>query len=139
MADTQPPSPIGKLPKPSEMPGWPTPLTCPECGGVIWEAPDGEVARFRCNVGHSFSAESMLELQSDSVETALWTALRVLEERADLLRRLADHQRESGNEFSARGFELRAREVSDRAEVLRHAIARSHGVAAPVDKADVTT
>ena len=83
------------------MPGEPTPLTCPDCGGVIWEQADGDLARFRCHVGHSFSAESMLELQSDSVETALWTALRVLEERADLLRRLAGRQYGRGNKMSA--------------------------------------
>jgi two-component system chemotaxis response regulator CheB len=111
-------------------------LTCPECGGVIWELADGELTRFRCHVGHSFSAESMLELQSDSVETALWTALRVLEERADLLRRLARRERQRGHEFSAKGFDRRAREVSERAQVLREAIGR--GEARAADEAEVT-
>ena len=136
MAGTSHPNPDGEQHRPSDMPGEPTPFTCPECGGVIWELADGELTRFRCHVGHSFSAESMLELQSDSVETALWTALRVLEERADLLRRLAGRQHERGHEFSAKGFERRAREVSERAEVLREAISR--GEAAPADEAEVT-
>jgi hypothetical protein len=101
------------------------------------EAPDGEVTRW-CTAGHSFSAESMLELQSDSVETALWTSCACSRSGPT---RCAGSRTTSARAAtsSGAGFELRAREVSDRAEVLRHAIARSHGVAAPVDKADVTT
>ena len=135
MAETSHPNPAVEQQRPSEMPGEPRPLTCPECGGVIWEVTDGELTRFRCHVGHSFSAESMLEMQSDSVETALWTALRVLEERADLLRRLAGRQRDSGNEYAARRFERWAREVSDRVEMLRDAIDR--GEATDPDEAEV--
>jgi two-component system chemotaxis response regulator CheB len=135
-AETSRPNPAGELRNPSEMPGEPTPLTCPDCGGVIWEEADGELTRFRCHVGHSYSAESMLELQSDSVETALWTALRVLQERTDLLRRLAARQRKSGNDFSARSFERRAEEVADRAGVLRQAIA--HGEATVAQEAGAT-
>jgi two-component system, chemotaxis family, protein-glutamate methylesterase/glutaminase len=136
MAETSHPNPAGEQHRPPEMPGEPTPLTCPECGGVIWELADGELTRFRCHVGHAFSAESMLELQSDWVETALWTALRVLEERADLLRRLARRQRDRGSSFSAQGFVRRAREVTEQAEVLRAAIGRGEATAA--DKAEVT-
>jgi two-component system, chemotaxis family, protein-glutamate methylesterase/glutaminase len=69
--DTRHPNPIGEQRNPSNMPGEPTPLTCPDCGGVIWEQADGDLARFRCHVGHSFSAESMLELQSDSGDRAV--------------------------------------------------------------------
>lgn len=126
---TRHPNPTGEQRNPSDMPGEPTPLTCPECGGVIWEQADGDLTRFRCHVGHSFSAESMMELQSDSVETALWTALRVLEERADLLRRLAGRQHGRGNEMSAATFARRATEVADRAGILRSAIDRGEGAA----------
>jgi two-component system chemotaxis response regulator CheB len=109
---------------PREMPGPPSSLTCPECGGVMWEDGEDDLLRFRCHVGHSYSAESMLELHGDSVETALWTALRVLEERTHFLDGLADRQRKRGNEYAARGFDRRARAVGHRAEILRRAIAR---------------
>jgi two-component system, chemotaxis family, protein-glutamate methylesterase/glutaminase len=114
---------------PSEMPGSPSSLTCPECGGVTWEDGEGDLLRFRCHVGHSFSAESMLELQGDSVETALWTALRVLEERMHFLDGLAERQRKRGNEYAARGFDRRARGVGQRVEILRRAIARGEALA----------
>src|SRR5438067_1207378 len=31
-------------------PGEPSPYSCPECGGVLWELKDGELLRFRCRV-----------------------------------------------------------------------------------------
>jgi len=113
-----------EISSPDEMPGPPSSLTCPECGGVMWEDGRGDLLRFRCHVGHSYSAESMLELQGDSVETALWTALRVLQERMHFLDGLANRQRKRGNQYAARGFDRRARAVQQRVEILRRAIAR---------------
>jgi two-component system, chemotaxis family, protein-glutamate methylesterase/glutaminase len=111
-----------------KMPGPPSPFTCPECGGVVWEEREGDLVRYRCHVGHSYLAESMLEQQSSAIESALWTALRILEERAAFLAHLADRQRERGNDFSARGFERRAADVQERARVLREAVARGETV-----------
>jgi two-component system, chemotaxis family, protein-glutamate methylesterase/glutaminase len=106
------------------MPGQPSSLTCPGCGGAMWEDGQGDLLRFRCHVGHSYSAESMLELHGDSVETALWTALRVLEERMHFLDGLATRQRRRGSEYAARSLDRRARGVEQRVEILRRAIAR---------------
>src|ERR1051325_2632228 len=39
-------------------------LTCPECGGTLWEAHEGKVLRFHCHTGHSFSAGTMLDRKS---------------------------------------------------------------------------
>jgi two-component system chemotaxis response regulator CheB len=121
---------------PDEMPGRPSSLTCPECGGVMWDDGQGDLLRFRCHAGHSYSAESMLELHGDSVETAMWTALRVLEERKHFLDGLADRQRRRGNEYAARGFDRRARGVEQRVDVLRRAIA--HGETA-ADQSEVAS
>lgn len=65
-------------------------FACPDCGGTLWEIEDfaGD-SRFRCRVGHAYSSASLLEDQSDSVERAIWTALRALREKADLCKRLA--------------------------------------------------
>src|SRR5204862_3097893 len=66
-----------------------TGLTCPECGGALWEhlSSDGYV-RFKCHVGHAYSPESLETAQSEGLEMALWSALRTLQERGDLFRRL---------------------------------------------------
>ncbi len=69
--------------------GTPSAFTCPECSGTLWELKDGHLIRYRCRVGHAYSAQSMFEAQSEAVETALWVAVRALEESAALSRRIA--------------------------------------------------
>lgn len=70
--------------------GKPTPFTCPSCHGALWELQEGELVRYRCHVGHAFGADSLLAEQSADLEEALYSALRTLEEKAALLRRLAE-------------------------------------------------
>ncbi|UYZ64661.1 chemotaxis protein CheB [Hymenobacter weizhouensis] len=65
------------------------PLTCPDCGGALWELPQGRVLRFRCHTGHSFTADSLLDRSRQSLEETLWVALRMMEERRNLLTSMA--------------------------------------------------
>ena len=73
--------------------GPPTALTCPECGGALWDVTEGGLVRFRCHVGHSYSAASVLTQQADDLERSLWTAVRALQERAAMARRVAGRLR----------------------------------------------
>ena len=66
--------------------------SCPECGGALREISDGELLRYRCHVGHAYDADLLLGAQTEVFEPALWSALRALEERAALLRRLAGQE-----------------------------------------------
>src|SRR4051812_27469340 len=45
--------------------GPPSPFTCPECGGALWERKDGKVNRFQCHVGHSYTSESLVSEKND--------------------------------------------------------------------------
>jgi len=72
-----------------QRPGVLTALTCPECRGPLWEVHDDALVRFRCRVGHAFTAETMVEEQAASVEDTLWMAFNSLTERAQLLEQLA--------------------------------------------------
>lgn len=74
----------------SDRPGVPSVFSCPECHGTLWEVDEGGLLRFRCRVGHVYSAESMMAAQTDEVDRALWIALRTLDERAALAHRLAE-------------------------------------------------
>ncbi|MFN2496439.1 MAG: hypothetical protein ABR608_11110 [Pseudonocardiaceae bacterium] len=67
----------------------PTGLSCPACHGAMFELGGAPTPRYRCRVGHAWSPESLLAAQSESVDVALWMALRALEERASLTRHLA--------------------------------------------------
>ena len=105
--------------------GPPSGFTCPECGGSLWELQDGALTRYRCRVGHTYSEDAMVEAQGDAVEAALWTALEVLEERGELLERLAG--RMAGKPRSAGRFRDAAREAGDRASLLRRALSMGVG------------
>jgi two-component system chemotaxis response regulator CheB len=90
-------------PRPGEVTG----LTCPECSGAIWLDEAAPVSRFACR-GHSYSPQSFDAAPTERVEAALWTALRTLEERAALYRRMAARHRVSGNARTSERFALRA-------------------------------
>src|SRR6476620_2092869 len=82
-----------------------TRYTCPDCGGVLFERREGLLERFECSVGHVFSIESLSSAQADALENALWAAVRSLEDRAALLRRLAVGGRDRRQLRSAVAFE----------------------------------
>jgi two-component system chemotaxis response regulator CheB len=107
---------IGRL---NEAPGDPTVFRCPECGGALWELDDGGAQAYVCHVGHSFSDESMVAQQRDHVERALWSALRLLEERAALNERLAERVGAQGLAKSRASFESAARRATEEADVIR--------------------
>jgi two-component system, chemotaxis family, protein-glutamate methylesterase/glutaminase len=98
--------------------GTPSVFTCPECHGTLWESEDGGTLRFRCRVGHAFTADSMLQDQQLEVERALWAALRVLEENHDLSTRLAARARVKGFRQTERNYDIRAQESHRNALVL---------------------
>ena len=65
--------------------GTQVPFNCPNCGGVLWEISNEETLRFRCHTGHAFTAPVLLAEQSAKIEETLWIALRMFEERRNLL------------------------------------------------------
>ena len=99
--------------------GDPSPYSCPECGGVLWELRDGELLRFRCRVGHAYTSDVLLSDQADTIERALWTALRALEEQGALKRRLAERARRQGHTTAAAHFDGGAHDLNAQAEQVR--------------------
>lgn len=93
--------------------------TCPECHGNLWEVEEGRILKFRCRVGHSFTADTMLADQSLDVERALWAALRVLEENGELSTRLAARARKDGHTYAHRRYADKAEEAGRNATALR--------------------
>jgi two-component system, chemotaxis family, protein-glutamate methylesterase/glutaminase len=110
--------------------GEPSMLTCPDCGGVLWELNEGGLLRYRCHVGHAYTADGLRTEQASRLEGALWTAVRALEESAALARRLANRARTLRNIKTAEQFEARAVEDEQRADLVRQALVFA---AAPAD------
>jgi two-component system chemotaxis response regulator CheB len=105
-----------------DRPGTPSVFGCPDCGGTLWELQEEGLLRFRCRIGHGFSAESLLTGQSEALEDALWAALRGLEENAALAQRMAARARERNFRQSAEIFEGRARTAERQAAVIREVL-----------------
>jgi two-component system, chemotaxis family, protein-glutamate methylesterase/glutaminase len=66
------------------------PFNCPNCGGVLWEMKDRTLLRYRCHTGHSYTANVLLVEQTKKIEETLWVALRMFEERKNLLNTMAN-------------------------------------------------
>lgn len=94
-------------------------ITCPACGGALWSIEEAGVDRYRCRVGHAYSEDSLVETQGSDIEAALWSALRALEERAALMRRISTRAARAGNDRTAMKFERKAHDADRQAEIIR--------------------
>jgi two-component system chemotaxis response regulator CheB len=122
MVQTNDPPPDESSGSEAEHPeSWPISV-CPECGGVLTEQPEAGILQWRCMVGHRYSPESLAAAQAVSVESALWAAIRALEERAALLERMADRCDTRGQKRSARSFRHKARDARAQGKVVREAL-----------------
>lgn len=100
----------------------PVALSCPACGGVLSQINRWPPLRFRCQVGHSYTAEALATVGEGSVDEAIRVALRIMEERAVLAQKMADDARRSGRGAAAASYEQRVRESRAYADTLRQGI-----------------
>ncbi len=105
-----------------EMPGSPSVIVCPECGGVMWERRLGNFRKLQCHLGHAFDMESLLEFQAEEIEQRLWSLLRVLRERMSITRQLAALARENNNLNEAHQLEAQAQQALQRAQMIRQVL-----------------
>ena len=97
-------------------------LTCPECHGLLWEIKEGELVRYRCHVGHAFTLDALEAEQGTELDHALSSALRALNERIHVVRRLAEEARKLQHDRMVRRWESRVREYERQAAVIRAAL-----------------
>ena len=102
--------------------GRPSPMVCPECGGVLFEREQDDFLHFRCHIGHAFSEEALFASQSRALEGVLWSAVRALEEKAELSRRLAEQSGHRGLHRAVTQFESAAREAEHGSSILRQSL-----------------
>ena len=93
-------------------------LTCPDCGGGLWEINETKPLRYRCHTGHAFTARSLGNAQADVAEHALWSSVRALKERELLLRRLANVAQMTGDAAQAEVGRRQADRVHEQAQML---------------------
>jgi two-component system, chemotaxis family, protein-glutamate methylesterase/glutaminase len=108
-------------------------LACPDCGGVMWELDEGDMSRFRCHVGHTYTAELMSLALDDNLRRALASAIRALEERAALAHKLYSQARSAGHRLLAENWAARLTEFEREMDVIRTSTRRMDQLAAEAD------
>jgi two-component system chemotaxis response regulator CheB len=105
-------------------------FACPDCHGVMWEIREGDLVRYRCHVGHTYSANLMDLALDESLRDALASALRTLEERVALARKLGEQAVERNHRLIAVMWAERVRDYQQEAGVIRDAVRRMDAIAA---------
>lgn len=105
---------IGKAPHPVS-------LVCPDCGGALSVQAEGaaEYLLFVCQVGHSYSATTLLSGKEERLEEVLWSGVYLLEELADLLADLVDRGGLDGVQPEWPAARRRIERLHDQAKRLR--------------------
>jgi len=103
------------------------PFNCPGCGGVLWKMNKGPGLRYRCHTGHAYTSASLLAEQTMKIEETMWTALRMFEERKNLLTTIAKDQKGSV-----------AKSANERAKMSQVHIDRIRGILLTDDKSNIS-
>jgi len=91
------------------------PYNCPDCGGVLWQISEGKILRYRCHTGHAFTSSVLLAQQTAKIEETLWVALRMFEERQNLLVTMSKNE----DKKSPSSISLRAKDSQIHIERIR--------------------
>lgn len=106
-------------------------LSCPDCGGVMWEIAEGDLARFRCHIGHAYTAELMSLAQDSKLREAFAAARRGFHEKVALMRRLEGQALASGHARLARIWHDRLEGYRDQADLIEDSLKRLERLASP--------
>jgi two-component system chemotaxis response regulator CheB len=105
-------------------------LACPDCHGVMWEIQEGDLLRYRCHVGHAFTAELMSLALDENLQRALSSGLRAMDERTALAAKLRKQAEDAGRPHLAESWGRKLVEYEREAEILRDSIRRLDQLAA---------
>lgn len=102
----------------------PVAVTCPDCGGALRETHTGSLCQYTCHIGHVYSAEVMMAAQFVTLEQAIETAMRMLGERAELCRQMAERADGGAGGGTAESWTAAMHEALGQAAPLRTLLVR---------------
>ena len=110
---------------------WLAPIAAASCG----KSTKADLSRFRCHVGHTYGAELMSLALDENLRRALASALRALEERVALARKLYNQAKASGHQLLAENWAAKLKEFEREMDTVHNSTRRMDRLAAQVDMA----
>lgn len=99
-----------------------SPLTCPECHGVLVRLQNDNLIRYRCHTGHAYSVDTLLAAITERIENSLYGAIRGMDESTLLLNHIGDHLAESNQPKLAAVYFKKAKEAQEKSNLVRTAV-----------------
>ncbi|MCC4212994.1 chemotaxis protein CheB [Leeuwenhoekiella parthenopeia] len=99
------------------------PYGCPDCGGPLWLMKNDENQdRYRCHTGHGFTEDALIEAKKKKVEESLWIALRMFEEKLNLLKRSLKRFERNESRFLIESTRQKIKETQKNISTLKEAM-----------------
>jgi two-component system chemotaxis response regulator CheB len=100
---------------------------CPDCGGGLWNINkggegEGKVDRYRCHIGHSYSEKDLVIKQEEMFESTLWIALRIMEERRNLLMKMETDHTKKGFSQLAKNYKQKAADIQVHVDKMKEVL-----------------
>ncbi|GEP52591.1 hypothetical protein FNO01nite_32630 [Flavobacterium noncentrifugens] len=86
-------------------------FVCPDCGGGLWQIRGEQPNRYRCHTGHVYTEKLLHDLQDERIEESVWVSIRMLEEKANLLKVMASRNTDAENGSAKPQYPRRIEEV----------------------------
>ena len=98
--------------------------------GVLRQVKEIGHIRFRCHTGHAYSPESLLAEIRESIEVALWEAIRAMQEGRLLVGQLAEHIEAAHPRAHSGDVRHQEEELERKTDVLREMVTSTPDVPA---------
>ena len=97
---------------------------CPDCGGGLWniDRQSGKTDRYRCHIGHSYSEKDLVIKQGEILESTLWTALRIMEERRNLLKKMENDNAKKGLSKMAASYSEKGKQIQFHVDKMKEVL-----------------
>jgi two-component system chemotaxis response regulator CheB len=94
-------------------------FACPDCGGNLWTMKDDVLKRYRCHIGHAYSERDLVVKQAEVATSTLWVAVRMMEERKHLLKKMELETAKKGYKALSAGHIERHDEMGRHIDTLK--------------------
>ncbi len=106
---------------------------CPDCGGGLWKINNSDngidkTDRYRCHIGHSYSEKELVIKQGEKFESTLWIALRIMEERKTLLKKMENDNTKRGFSKFAQGYKEKADSIQIHIDKMKEVLFASQNL-----------